>query len=78
MRSWSIAKGMAGTLKCLKMLSLVPKAVLNGWKYPAIKIKASSVVIANDIKVLLKPWVIIDIFLVLQTKELKIWHKTTP
>jgi hypothetical protein len=28
--------------------------------------------------VLLKPWVIIDIFLVLQTKELKIWHKTTP
>ena len=60
------------------MLSLNPNAPLKGRKYPAAKINIIYVVKAKSIKVLLIPCVKNDSFLVLQTKELKIWQITTP
>ena len=60
------------------MLSLNPNAPLNGRKNPATKISIISVVRAKSIKVLLRPCVKNDSFLVLQTNELKIWQTTTP
>ena len=56
----------------MKMLSLVPNAVLNGWKNAAANMSIISVVMEKSIKVFEIPWVRNDNFLVLHTKELKI------
>ena len=50
-----IAKGIMGIPKCMNMLSLVPKAVLKGWKYAATEISIISVEIENNMKVLDTP-----------------------
>ena len=67
-----MAKGKMGIPKCMKMLSLVPKAVLNGWKKAAAKMSMIYVVMEKSMKVLEIPCVKNDNFLVLHTKELKI------